>query len=297
MTVCFMRSAACLAMLLLLALPAAAAGRGLPAGFVYLREVAPSIAQEIRYATADNFTGRPLPGYRAGECVLRRDVALALARVAADLARRELGLKVYDCYRPRRAVRAFWRWSQRGDGLGSKRFYPHVRKAELFARGYIASHSRHSAGTAVDLTLIKLPTPSPAARSRDSGNPGRSTQTSQAGSGSPLARGRAQEKSAPLATPFDPRKRYGPCTAAAAERAPDNSLDMGTGFDCLDVKSYTRSRAVTAEQHRRRMALRAAMSARGLRNYFREWWHYEYGRPLGLYDFPIVPRLHGAARR
>jgi len=253
-----MRPAAGIGMRLLFPIPAASA-RGLPAGFFYLRDVAPSIAQEIRYATADNFTGRPLPGYQAGECVLRRDVALALARVAADLARRGLGLKVYDCYRPRRAVRAFWRWSQRRDGLGSKRFYPHVRKAELFARGYIASHSRHSAGTAVDLTLIKLP--------------------------------------APKIAPFDPRQRHGPCTAPVPQRAPDNSLDMGTGFDCLDVKSYTRSRAVTAEQHRRRMTLKAAMSARGFRNYFREWWHYEYGRPLGLYDFPIVPRLPGAARR
>src|SRR5487761_2199921 len=81
-------------------LPAAAAAGGLPTGFIYLRDVAPGIAQDMRYAGANNFTGQPLPGYDAAECVLRRDVAEALARVAADLARENLGLKVYDCYRP-----------------------------------------------------------------------------------------------------------------------------------------------------------------------------------------------------
>ena len=83
----------------------------LPAGFVYLRDVAPAIAQEIRYATYDNFTGRPLPGYAAGECVLAREAAQALARVEADLAKQSLGLKVYDCYRPTRAVRGMWNWA------------------------------------------------------------------------------------------------------------------------------------------------------------------------------------------
>src|SRR6516162_5898416 len=84
---------------------AAAAQRALPAGFVYLRDVDPTIAQDIRYAGSDNFVGRPLPGYEATECILRRDVAAALKRVQADLAASGLSLKVYDCYRPIRAVR------------------------------------------------------------------------------------------------------------------------------------------------------------------------------------------------
>ena len=235
--------------LLLAALPAAAR-ESMPKDFVYLRDVAPTIAQEIRYASPNNFTARPLPGYQAGECVLRRDAALALAKVAQDLAPQHLGLKVYDCYRPERAVRAFWRWSQDRRGDGDKRFYPNVPKAELFSLGYIASHSRHSAGTAVDLTLIPLD-----------------------GSRTPPT----ENKSAP-------------CTAPTDKRAGDNSLDMGTGFDCLDVKSYTRSRAATPEQRRSRDLLNAAMRRRGFRNYFREWWHYEYGSPRGYYDFPIVPR-------
>jgi len=225
----------------------------LPTGFVYLRAVAPTIAQDMRYATYDNFTGRPLPGYEAPECVLRREVAQALARVQADLAREHLSLKTYDCYRPARAVRAMWRWANDARRGGAKRFYPRLPKAELFARGYIATHSRHSAGIAVDLTLIKLP--------------------------------------ARKAVAFDPAAHYGPCTGPARQRAPDNSIDMGTGFDCLDVKSYTASRAVTPAQRRWRLLLKAAMTARGFRNYFREWWHYESaGAPRRTYDFPITAR-------
>src|SRR5665811_452923 len=126
----------CFTFLALLALtgPAAAAER-LPAGFVYLRDVDPSIAQDMRYAGSDNFTGHPLPGYGAGECVLRRDVAQALAQVQADLVRENLSLKVYDFYRPTRAVRAFMRWVQGADDGATKRFYPALEKRDLFASG------------------------------------------------------------------------------------------------------------------------------------------------------------------
>src|SRR5512135_1357863 len=88
----------------LAALLTPAAAGSLPKGFVYLRDVDPGIAQDMRYAGANNFTGRPLSGYDAAECVLRREVALALAKVQADLAAQDLSLKVYDCYRPTRAV-------------------------------------------------------------------------------------------------------------------------------------------------------------------------------------------------
>src|ERR1017187_1192829 len=109
-------AARCFAFLTLLALtgPAAAAER-LPEGFVYLRDVDPSIAQDMRYAGSDNFTGHPLPGYDAPDCVPRRAVAPARAQVQADLAREHLSMKVYDCYRPTRAVRAFMRWAQESE--------------------------------------------------------------------------------------------------------------------------------------------------------------------------------------
>ena len=83
----------------------------LPQGFVYLRDVAPSIAQDMRYAGPDNFTGKPVPGYGAAECVLQAAAAKALARAQVEAQRLGLSLKVYDCYRPVRAVRAFVAWA------------------------------------------------------------------------------------------------------------------------------------------------------------------------------------------
>jgi len=137
------------------ALGHAAAQSPLPPGFVYLRDIDPTIAQDIRYAGYNNFVGRPLDGYNAAECVLRRDVAMALKAVQADLAPSGRGLKVYDCYRPTQAVRAMVRWARDGAPAGAtKRFYPRVPKTALFALGYLASVSRHSTGTAVDLTMI-----------------------------------------------------------------------------------------------------------------------------------------------
>jgi D-alanyl-D-alanine dipeptidase len=239
--------------LAVLAAPAGALAAALPPGFVYLHDVDPSIAQDIRYAGADNFVGRPLPGYGAGECVLRRDAALALKQVQADLAAAGLGLKVYDCYRPARAVRAMAQWASDGRGAGAtKRFFPRLDKSKLFALGYIAMRSGHSSGTAVDLTLVPLPR-TPAAA-------------------------------------FDPTATYGSCAGPAAQREPDDSLDMGTGYDCLDTASHTANPVIGEEQRRNRGTLVAAMRKRGFKNYFREWWHFSFGAPAGSYDVPIGSR-------
>jgi len=227
----------------------------LPPGFVYLRDIDSSIAQDMRYATSDNFTGHPLPGYAAPECVLRREAADALKSVQADLAKENLSLKVYDCYRPTRAVRAMAAWAHDGeDSEAAKRFYPALQKRNLFRLGYIAAQSKHSTGTTVDLTLIKRP---PAA-----------------------------------AAAFDPAARYGPCTGPATKRSPDNSIDMGTSFDCFDLRSYGANKEISPEQKRWRATLNAAMRRHGFANYFREWWHFSFtGAPEPrAYDFAIGPR-------
>jgi D-alanyl-D-alanine dipeptidase len=227
----------------------------LPPGFVYLRDIAPDIAQDMRYATRDNFVGHPLPGYNAGECVLRRNVAVALSKVQADLARENLSLKVYDCYRPTRAVAAMAAWASDGARDNpTKRFFPALEKRTLFAYGYIAAQSAHSTGTAIDLTLIHLPTATPA--------------------------------------PYDPAARYDVCTGPAASRAPDSGIDMGTGFDCFDPKSHTTNNAILSDQKYWRAVLVASMRLHGFKNYFREWWHFTFGgSATQLYDFPIVPRV------
>src|ERR1700737_4992334 len=81
-----------------------ASAQALPGGFVYLRDIDPTIIQDIRYAGSNNFVGRPLAGYGAAECVVKRDVGLALKRIQQALAPQKLSLKMLDCYRPTRAV-------------------------------------------------------------------------------------------------------------------------------------------------------------------------------------------------
>jgi D-alanyl-D-alanine dipeptidase len=104
-----------------------------------------TIAVDLRYATPNNFTGAPLPGYEANRAYLRREAAAALARVQKDLKPRGLGLKIFDGYRPVRATLAMVDWTAR------------VHRPDLLSDGYIASRSRHNLGLAVDLTLIELP--------------------------------------------------------------------------------------------------------------------------------------------
>jgi len=123
---------------------------------VALDEVDPSIATEIRYAGRDNFVGAPIDGYEAPRCLLSEPAARGLAAVQEELRGSGLGLLVYDCYRPRRAVEHFLRWSREpADPRAQAEYFPNVPKAELVARGYLAERSAHSRGSAVDATLVR----------------------------------------------------------------------------------------------------------------------------------------------
>jgi D-alanyl-D-alanine dipeptidase len=127
-----------------------------PKDFVYLRDVDPSIEQDMRYAGADNFTGKPVPGYDAPECMLVREVAEALKTAQAALKPTGLSLKVYDCYRPAQAVVAFVVWAKEPVNRQAKlAYYPELAKSDLIP-DYIATKSGHSRGATVDLTLVKL---------------------------------------------------------------------------------------------------------------------------------------------
>ena len=123
--------------------------------FVALGSEAPSIVRDLRYAGAGNFLGRPVDGYRAPRCLLTPVAAAALARVQRDLAPTGLGLVVFDCYRPQRAVDDFVRWAADPDETTRTRYYPNVPKSELFAQGYIAERSSHSRGSTVDVGLLR----------------------------------------------------------------------------------------------------------------------------------------------
>ena len=226
----------------------------LPGDFVYLRDVDPTIIQDIRYATSNNFTGHRLPGYDAAECVVKRDVALRLKAIQQELARQNFSLKMFDCYRPTRAVADMVVWSRNGrETAAEHRYNPGFSKADLFRLGFIAHHSLHSSGGALDLTLVDLKADNSAS--------------------------------------FDPNKDYADCAAPAAMRAPEGSVDMGTGYDCTDPKAYTPARSITPAQRRWRNLLVAAMARQGFVNYAREWWHFSLpGAGGAAYDFPISPR-------
>ncbi|GAB5501130.1 MAG: M15 family metallopeptidase [Pseudohongiellaceae bacterium] len=131
----------------------------IPRGFVELADFAPGIAQDVRYFSDDNFVGERISGYLSPTIYLTREAGSALRGVQAELSAFGLGLKVFDAYRPQRAVDHFVRWARDLDDQHMKaRYYPNVAKSDLFSDGYIAARSGHSRGSTVDLTLVDLDT-------------------------------------------------------------------------------------------------------------------------------------------
>ena len=145
-----------LALALQLAVTSALAQASLPPGFLDASAMVDGLVVEMRYFGTNNFVGKKIDGYERPRCLLSVQAAAGLAAVQRGLARQGLGLKVFDCYRPQRAVAHFVRWSRQPDDAGHKaEFYPDVEKRDLFRAGYIAERSGHSRGSTVDLTLVR----------------------------------------------------------------------------------------------------------------------------------------------
>jgi D-alanyl-D-alanine dipeptidase len=131
----------------------------LPNGFVYIKDIIPSIELELRYTSTNNFIGKPINGYLKPVGIVTLETALALKKVQLDLNKKNLGLKIYDAYRPQKAVNHFVSWAKElNDTLNKNEFYPTVKKENLFKEQYIASRSGHSRGSTVDITIIDLST-------------------------------------------------------------------------------------------------------------------------------------------
>jgi D-alanyl-D-alanine dipeptidase len=209
----------------------------MPEGFIRLSDVAPDIVQEIRYAGEHNFVGRPVAGYEGPQCWLTREAADALVQVQAAVKVQGYSLKVYDCFRPQRAVSDFVEWAKDpADDVTRAEFYPRLAKDQLFPLGLIAEKSGHSRGSTVDVTLVPL------------------------GSG---------------ASPtWQVGDAIADCAAPVGVRFPDTSIDMGTGFDCFDPLAATAATQITPQQQDNRRILVAAMEAAGFTNLPEEWWHY-----------------------
>ncbi len=132
-------------------------GKDLPEGFVYINEFIPNAVIDLRYSTDHNFIGKPIDGYKSQKCIISKKAAIALKEVEKELAEYGFGIKIFDSYRPQRAVDHFVRWAKvLDDTLTKSEFYPTVDKKDLFKKGFITSKSSHTRGSTVDLTIINL---------------------------------------------------------------------------------------------------------------------------------------------
>jgi len=128
-----------------------------PDNFIYVREVIPDLAVDLKYFDNDNFTAERVSGYEANRLILTLEASTALKKVQQDLRYCSLALKVFDGYRPQCAVDSFIRWANDTDDLRTKtRYYPNIDKSRIFPEGYLVEKSSHSRGSTVDLTLIDL---------------------------------------------------------------------------------------------------------------------------------------------
>ena len=128
-------------------------------GFVLLADYVPSVIQEIRYYSTFNFIGERIEGYEEPCALLTKEAARALREVSNQMIVKGYRLKIFDAYRPARAVKHFVLWGIEDLDLRMKPyFYPDLEKQELFRQGYIAKMSSHSRGSTVDLTLFDMKT-------------------------------------------------------------------------------------------------------------------------------------------
>ncbi|APC19351.1 D-alanyl-D-alanine dipeptidase [Pseudomonas frederiksbergensis] len=248
----WLRSILCLSMIA----PCMVSAESRPEHMVYLRTIDPSIEQDIRYASAHNFTGHPLDGYGAAECLLSLDAAKALARVQTALRTQGYGLKVFDCYRPSRAVADMGRFATEPGDPRKAEFYPRVDKQDFWRLGYVARVSNHSKGGTLDLTLT--------------GPEGLPAQT------------------------WSPSAAQVDCAAPYEQRWHDGAVDMGTGFDCFDERAHTDSPTINATARDNRQRLSNAMQKEGFSGYSKEWWHFTYtGKDAlkSVMDFPITAQV------
>jgi len=122
---------------------------------VQLTDYFDQIHFDIKYATDDNFIGRPFLGYEKNICLLHSDLINPLQKVVATLRTTSYQLLIWDAYRPIKAIEDIYQWSlDQSDQKQKQRFYPRVDKTELFAQGYLSMNSSHSRGIALDLTLV-----------------------------------------------------------------------------------------------------------------------------------------------
>ena len=221
-----------------------------PVGFVRLAEAVPDVILEIRYYSTYNFVGDRIDGYEKPTALLTVEAAKALKAVSDDVMKQGYRLKIYDAYRPQRAVTHFMNWASKVDDIRMKPyFYPNLDKSVLFAQGYIAEKSGHSRGSTVDLTLFDM----------------------------------SLEKDVDMGGTFDWfGKESHPDWCGNAETQEYKGEYPG--------ETQPKGGKINERQFRNRMLLRAAMMRHGFKPLEEEWWHFTLANepyPSTYFDYPV----------
>ncbi|MBP5374392.1 MAG: M15 family metallopeptidase [Bacteroidales bacterium] len=222
-------------------------------GFVNLCDAVPDAILEIRYFGTYNFVGTRIDGYLEPTALLTAEAAKALREASDELVPMGYRFKIYDAYRPQKAVDHFVRWAAAVDDTLTKYcFYPDLDKSVLFDQEYIMEKSGHTRGSTVDLTLFDMAT------------------------GKEVDMGGTFDWFGPESHP-DFCGAYDPA---------DPRLISYTG----DCSSSPTGRSITPEQFANRMLLRSVMLRHGFRALDSEWWHFTLeGEPYPdtYFTFPV----------
>ena len=222
----------------------------MPPGFVHVAEAVPDAILEVRYYSTYNFIGDRIRGYERPTPMLTVEAAKALKAVSDELIPMGYRLKIYDTYRPQRAVDHFVEWSHKADDTRMKRyFYPDLDKTVLFPQGYIAAKSGHSRGSTVDLTLFDMRT----------------------------------EKEVDMGGTFD---WFGRESHPDWCGKPETGEYTGE----FPGKTAPTGRKINEFQFRNRMLLRSVMLKHGFKAIAEEWWHFTLADepyPDTYFDYPV----------
>jgi D-alanyl-D-alanine dipeptidase len=223
----------------------------LPKDFVYLKDIEPTIIENLRYFSNENFMGRKIDGYKANRVILTSEAAIALVKIQQELLKNGYSLVIYDAYRPQLAVDFFMKWSKdSNDQVAKEKYYPDINKADVFKLGYVAEKSGHSRGSTVDLSIIRI---------------GDSLK--------PITFQKRQLKNGSIIPFLD-----------------DGSVDMSSSFDLFGEASHHDSNLIETEFLARRNYLRGIMKKNGFNDYPEEWWHYTLKNepfPDTYFDFVV----------
>lgn len=254
-------------------------GEVLPEAFVFVDEVIPSIIQDLRYSTRENFTGEVVDGYRGKRAVLTKEACQALQQAQNIFLLDGYSLVLYDSYRPQKAVNCFMRWSGADelsvDAQGKKAlYYPALERERLFDLGYIAERSGHSRGSTVDVTIIEI---------------------GKAFKSPPLPKQRRLVRPTDAAYAKEEMMVFVDCHEEehGFPFIDDGSVDMGSSFDLFHPLSHhdCSPDVLPPIYTKQRNYLRSVMESCGFRAYEQEWWHYtlieEPNRDV-YFDFDLV---------